>query len=437
MVGATKHARATGTIGTHAVRGGISSRPTPMTESSNDIPLAAAGRRAATAVSLLRGLPTIGERYLPIANSFTAVRLILAIMVLYAHCWAVIGSEERDQLFRATDGVFTMGTLAVRCFFVLSGFLVIQSMDTTAAPRRIGKYLLKRALRIWPALVVSTVFVAFVLGLLVTKRPVADYYSFQGGWSPWWWTFDNLTFNAFSGLLGWHIRIRDVFASNPAGAVPNASLWSLRFEVAMYLLLAILAVMCRYRPRVMAGLAAGGGLAAIVALQAGIVPPYPHLWVVSEWSIFVHLGTYFFLGSAVYAYRDAIPASNTVAVMAGVAALLTSTMSIGFIVAPLAISYALLVVSISPRLAWYERRVGDYSYGTYIYAWPVQQTVMHFLAPTSPYVMLALALPITLGMAIVSWHLIERPALRLKRSFSWTRRPMPTAESAAPSARGG
>ena len=360
-------------------------------------------------------VPSIGATYDRRSNSFTALRLLLAVMVLYSHDWAIIGSPDRDQLDRVTGGRFTFGLLAVYCFFVLSGFLVTQSMESTRAPRRVLGYLGKRVLRVWPALVGTTVFVAFVLGAVLTHRSLASYYSFEGGLSPWWYSFDTLTFNLFSNVFGWHTHVRDVFAGLPMNATTNASLWSLRFEFSMYLLLAAVAFVAAYRLRVMAALSAAVAYVGFFLLHAfGLAIPHPDVWVFHEWGVFVAVATYFFLGSALYAFRHRIPASAEAAVLLSIAALFTSVMSIGWAIAPLVIAYGVVVAGISPRFAWYEGRFGDYSYGTYLLAWPVQQTVMVLVAPTSPYVLFAMALPLTLLLAVASWHLIERPALRLK-----------------------
>mgnify|MGYP006914780188 FL=1 len=59
--------------------------------------------------------------------------------------------------------------------------------------------------------------------------------------------------------------------------------------------------------------------------------------------------------------------------------------------------------------------LGDYSYGTYIYAFPIQQLVAHW-GVRDPFVNIAIALPITLICAVLSWKFIEKPALDLRRS---------------------
>jgi peptidoglycan/LPS O-acetylase OafA/YrhL len=382
-------------------------------------------------------VPTIGSRYNRRSNSFTALRLLLAVMVLYAHDWAIIGSPDRDQLYRVTGGAFTFGLLAVYCFFVLSGFLVTQSLESTRSPRRILSYLRKRMLRIWPALAGTTLLFAFVLGAVLTRRPLASYYSFEGGWSPWWYSFDTLTFNVFSNLFGWHTRVRDVFAGLPMNATANGSLWSLRFEFSMYLLLGGLAVVAAYRLRALAALSATSAYLGLILLGAfHVAIPHPDVWVFHEWGIFITVATYFFLGSALYAFRDHVPTSTGAAILLSIAALFTSVMSIGWAIAPIVIAYVVVVAGISPRFSWYGARFGDYSYGTYLIAWPVQQTVMALVAPKSPYVLFAVALPVTLLLAVASWHFVEGPALRLKGRASPPSAPLSTNASATSSVPG-
>jgi peptidoglycan/LPS O-acetylase OafA/YrhL len=75
---------------------------------------------------------------------------------------------------------------------------------------------------------------------------------------------------------------------------------------------------------------------------------------------------------------------------------------------------------------------GDYSYGIYVYAFPVQQTLIALLAPMSSWLLFALATPLTTALAVASWHAVEKPALRLKRAFggSTSEATRPVAERA-------
>ena len=88
---------------------------------------------------------------------------------------------------------------------------------------------------------------------------------------------------------------------------------------------------------------------------------------------------------------------------------------------PVLLAYAVLVVAYHPRLRWRAfNRLGDYSYGLYIFSFPIQQILIAKLgAPvaSSPVTLLAAAFPVTLALAALSWHVVEQPALRQKARF--------------------
>ena len=62
-------------------------------------------------------------------------------------------------------------------------------------------------------------------------------------------------------------------------------------------------------------------------------------------------------------------------------------------------------------------RYGDPSFGMYLYAFPIQQTIIYFTSSTLDfYAGMALSIVITTIFAYSSWFFIEKPALRLKPS---------------------
>jgi peptidoglycan/LPS O-acetylase OafA/YrhL len=80
----------------------------------------------------------------------------------------------------------------------------------------------------------------------------------------------------------------------------------------------------------------------------------------------------------------------------------------------LAICYGVFVLAYLPQgIVTRYNALGDYSYGVYIYAWPVQQSVIHYFGSMDPLTNIALALPVTMALAWLSWTLVEKPALAL------------------------
>ena len=85
----------------------------------------------------------------------------------------------------------------------------------------------------------------------------------------------------------------------------------------------------------------------------------------------------------------------------------------------LVLGYAVLWLAYVPRgrLRAYNR-LGDYFYGIYIYTFPLQGAVIWFFGAMTPSMNIAISLPITLFFAVLSWHLIEAPALAFRRRAS-------------------
>jgi peptidoglycan/LPS O-acetylase OafA/YrhL len=76
----------------------------------------------------------------------------------------------------------------------------------------------------------------------------------------------------------------------------------------------------------------------------------------------------------------------------------------------------LYLASLPSRLSGFAR-YGDFSYGVYIYAFPVQQLLVAWMGGRVPVLLLAaMALPIVVVLAALSWHLVEKRALSLKHS---------------------
>ena len=82
------------------------------------------------------------------------------------------------------------------------------------------------------------------------------------------------------------------------------------------------------------------------------------------------------------------------------------------------VSAAALVMTAqrAPWGAWLTDRLGDLSYGMYIFAFPVQQIVVSLgrHRDWSFATHLGLSLLVTSVLAYVSWHVIEQRALRFK-----------------------
>ena len=171
----------------------------------------------------LNGVRTLAVAYDAHHNNFGFLRFFFAALVIWSHSYTLAGqSDPVWALSGQTDG----GSIAVDGFFVLSGFLITQSWLQQPI---LGAFAVKRLLRLVPALLVATIFGAFVIAPLGTTLPLADYLRSPGPWLH------------FLGVpLARYLFIPDVFVTNPHPYLLNSPLWSLRYEILCYVLVALL-----------------------------------------------------------------------------------------------------------------------------------------------------------------------------------------------------
>jgi peptidoglycan/LPS O-acetylase OafA/YrhL len=240
--------------------------------------------------------------------------------------------------------------------------------------------------------------------------------SFLGQPDTWTYVWKNLTIAA--GVYG---RLPEVFSTNPLAGQINGSLWTLKFEVWMYGLLALLGLLSR--PLLLRGV----NLLPPACIALAVIGLAQHLRVyLTEHVVderFRLLGM-FFLGSAALHLRSRLVLDWRALALLGAVLLAASGQSGAFrLFYPFVIGYLVLVLAYRPRGRILQfNRLGDFSYGLYIYAFPVQQTLMLYFPALTIAQHVACSTVVTSGLAIASWFLIEKPALDWNRESARTRR---------------
>ncbi len=322
-------------------------------------------------------------------NNFNLLRLACAIAVIVSHSFPLTtGVTESEPLYQ--HGL-TLGGYAVIVFFGISGFLIAGSFERKSDVMR---FAVARARRIYPALTVVLLVSTLLLGAAVTDLPLISYYRQFG-------TFEYLANNfmfdtTIKGLPG-------VFVDNPHRYTVNGSLWSLPLEVICYCLLY------------------GIGRAGLMTPRRCLIFLLPGLALCSFWRIAGVAGTLphvmpsFLTGMALYVYRERIPASVPLLIALTAACFATRNLAIHEELVRVTIAYgALCFATGSSAAGRYVAAKGDYSYGLYLYGWPVTQAIVFALPWMTVAGVLTLTLPITAALACASWHLVERPALRAR-----------------------
>jgi peptidoglycan/LPS O-acetylase OafA/YrhL len=336
-------------------------------------------------------------------NNFNLLRFIAATAVLVSHAWPIaLGAGAVQPLKVLTD--HTLGGLAVFLFFAVSGFFIAGSYERSKSARR---FLQARSLRLFPGLAVSVLLVALVMGPLVTDLPVSQY---LGSSEVLTFVIRNIT------LVQPQYTLPGVFTDLPYPSV-EGSIWTLIHEVICYafvFLVGITGVLMRKNAMALAFLAY-----ALLWLgpMLGNIDVHPRLSQTRELSL------PFVVGMIFWVWRDKLILSAWVMVALIAAAALARGTLVAFPLLILALSYATFWCAYVPRGKIRQFNIlGDYSYGIYIYAFPLQGLVIWLWGSMSPMMNIALSLPLTLICAVVSWHMVEWPALNSMRKRRVTHR---------------
>jgi peptidoglycan/LPS O-acetylase OafA/YrhL len=325
-------------------------------------------------------------------------------MVLVSHTSAM-GAFGTDPLLGVSEGRLTLGTLAVQCFFVLSGFLIARSY---AHSRSLPQFLWHRILRIMPGFWVCLLVTALVFGPLhyYTLNHTLSRYFTTWDRGPWQYVLTNgqLEINQF-----------DIFFMPLKVPYPGAfdgPLWSLIYEWRCYVCVAALGLVGAWRR-----VPALGGIAATALVALPFIPSAVPLLVRIPYLADVAmrgLVPFFFAGALLFVLRRFVPLDRWIATAACLLVIASLRDASLVPLRPLPLAYVVFWLGYRLPLARFDAR-GDLSYGFYIYAFPVQQTLALWKANRFGVVVYTLlSAAVTLGLAWLSYHLIEKRFLKLK-----------------------
>jgi peptidoglycan/LPS O-acetylase OafA/YrhL len=326
-------------------------------------------------------------------NNFNLIRFCAATAVLVSHAWPVALGPAQIEPLKAALG-HSLGQLALYVFFALSGFFITASFERSKSA---AVFIKARAARLFPCLAVSLVFVVCVIGPLVTGLPVSDYWSDPE---------TGMFFLRNIGLVWPQYTLPGVFADNPYPKV-EGSIWTLSHEVACYFIVLVLGVTGLLASRVLLICM----LVLYIAFYAAPVD-FHHRVVQFQW-----LSLPFVMGVMFWKLRGWINLSLPVLAGLSVLAYLGHNTAFSYLLLILALSYGVFWLGYAPsgRVRQFNR-LGDYSYGIYIYAFPLQGLAVWLWGAGSPGGNILLSFPMVLICAVISWHWVERPTLGLARA---------------------
>jgi peptidoglycan/LPS O-acetylase OafA/YrhL len=334
-------------------------------------------------------------------NNFTILRLILASLVIVAHAASLSDGNLHREIFHVLGSQLTAGEFAVEAFFVVSGYLILQSWSSRP---QLGAYLMKRVLRIVPGFVAAYLISAFLVGWLGGE---ANYFGelLKPAQIP------ELLLRL---LLLTYPDTPPVFFGSHEPMV-NGALWSITYEFRCYLLIPVLAALGLYSRRLALtfawiALVLGTGLSSAAHLRHPLALGM------------LRFVPFFLAGNCAYLYRDRLLWTRSMAAVS----ILASVLSMGSLVAtrfvlPIAGSYAILWLALSE---WsplrYFSPANDISYGVYLYGWPTQKLLLWYFPALPLGGQMFLVLSASMALGWLSWTFIEKPCLSWKRAFTST-----------------
>jgi peptidoglycan/LPS O-acetylase OafA/YrhL len=353
---------------------------------------------------------TLNNRMIEVRNrssGFDYLRVSLATAIILWHTvptsYGAAAQFQTPLLLR----MFVMAILPM--FFSLSGFLVSGSLDRS--PSLVTFYGL-RLLRIVPALAAEVTLSALILGTAFSTFSAASYFT-----DPEFRIY-------FLNMLGYiHFFLPGMFLGNPVPGVVNLQLWTIPYELECYLVIGVLAFLRVIKNRMLLLI-----LLVVVQLVFAI-----HGFHGAQMTGRVTVGgrmlvLAFIFGVALNSYKDKIPFNGFIAALSAI--LMLASLSFGPTRYLCGLPSAYLTIYLGllnpPRLPLIFS--GDYSYGLYLYGFPIQQAVASFPSLRHWYINFAIAYPLALFCAVGSWWLLEKRALSFRRYLS-PRKPRPVVAS--------
>ncbi len=331
-------------------------------------------------------------------NNFDFLRLLFSLFVIVSHSYDLRNMNESDWLYTHTSISFSY--LGVRGFFVISGYLIFQSLMRSNG---LIDFYWKRILRVFPALFVVLVVTLLILPLLYTN-PVP----YLSNKDVWLYLPRNLS------LFNLQYEISGVFEQNPFPKVINGSLWTLRYEIFFYLLISSLFFLKKQIFKI-----------KIILLLFCLLNYLLYFYFRdhSPTSIKLHftdLAVYFFTGS-IFAVFNFEQAKNRFLIFIISLVLCVLCIYFSLILYTKYILLPLLILSFGQASIYplnrISSKVGDLSYGIYISAFFIQQLFLNFYPDLAAWKLTILTILVSSFYGYISWNLVEKRALKRKKKI--------------------
>ncbi|WP_236728694.1 acyltransferase family protein [Methylobacterium sp. WSM2598] len=331
-------------------------------------------------------------------RGFDLLRTSLSICIILWHSVATsYGLVVEESLYHSPLKILVW--FLVPAFFALSGFLVAGSV----VRNDLLSFAVLRVIRIFPALTAEVVISALILGPLFTVLTLRGYFTDK--------TFYVYLLNVFGDV---HFTLPGVFNDLPVPNLVNAQLWTIPHELECYVAISIAAVIgLTQRPRLFLGAFAAFLVLLIMrdhnggSLASAAQPPGRMLVLC------------FMFGVALYLNKEVIAHSTLLfLICTGLYAFCVLQSSrVAEDLASVFVSYVTIYIGLLDFRGKWLTRAADYSYGLYLYGFPVQQAVTQLMPGHRVwYLNFVLSLCVTSVFAAISWHGLESKVMLRKKA---------------------
>ncbi|MEN3322516.1 acyltransferase [Mariniflexile soesokkakense] len=334
-------------------------------------------------------------------NNFDFLRFLFAIFVVISHSYPLSGSNETSQwIYQISNGQLVLARIGLDGFFIISGFFIFQSLQRS---KSLLDYFKKRFLRLFPAL-----FVVLLITLMLAPFVYEGTMPFYKNIEVYTYLPNNLSLYNFQPV------IKGIFNQNPYHSI-NGSLWTIRYEFSLYIALALLFFFRKNTDIAKCILITS--LAVLIIIYNFFLGRFAGASVLGMLGYeILDLGTFFVCGSTLAAFDFEKIKTKWLLLLATLIFVVSIYFNFYSMVKHLILPIIILLIGFTP-LPFFSTfgKIGDMSYGIYIYSFPVQQTLMYFFR-LDAYQLMIYSLMASIMFGCLSWHLVEKRVLRLKKT---------------------